>query len=470
MEVNTGKTLGTITRIQGHIVEVEFAKDPPDLHDLLLMEQDPTVKLEVMRSAGSKSFFCLCLSRAIGLYRGAKIINTGKPIMVPASPNVLGRVMDIYGEPIDGLGEIKHEEKKPIYGSFPSYSDLSTHEEILETGIKAIDFFSPIAKGGKIGLFGGAGVGKTLLLTEIIHNVIILKKGQEDSVSVFSGVGERSREGQELRTTLESQNVLKAVSLVFGPMGENAAIRFLTAFTGATIAEYFRDVLKKDVLFFIDNVFRFAQAGNELAVLMNTIPSEDGYQATLSSEMAGFHERLTSFRDKYISTVEAIYVPNDDILDQGVQAIFPYLDSTVILSRSVYQDGHLPAVDLISSASANLNPELVGELHYEIVPRTQNILKEAVELERIVSLVGESELSPDDRLKFKRARKVRNYMTQPFFVAENQTGRPGKYVPRLTAVQDVGDILAGRYDEIPEEKFMFIGSAKELLNVPKPTK
>jgi len=459
---------GKILRIQGHIVEVEFTENPPNLHDLVIMEDDKDTKMEVIRSSGHSTFFCLCLSHTTNLYRGAKVINTGKPILVPVGDGVLGRVMDIFGNEIDGKGEIKAAEKKPIYSNFPSYGELSTHEEMLETGIKAIDFFSPIVKGGKIGLFGGAGVGKTLLLTEIIHNVIVLKKGggQEKNVSVFAGVGERTREGHELHQTLSQQNVLSSVSLVFGPMGENPAIRFLTAFTAATIAEYFRDGLKKDVLFFIDNVFRFAQAGNELAVLMNTIPSEDGYQATLASEMASFHERLVSVNNNSISTIEAIYIPNDDILDQGVQAIFPYLDSTVILSRSVYQDGHLPAVDLISSTSSNLDFELVGDLHYKSAPRAQNLLKEAVELERIVSLVGEAELSPEDKLKFKRARKLRNYMTQPFYVAENQTGRPGMYVPRLTVVEDVNDILNGKYDETPEEKFMFIGSAKELLNGP----
>jgi len=302
-------------------------------------------------------------------------------------------------------------------------------------------------------------------LTEIIHNVIVLKKDEAGkNVSVFAGVGERTREGHELHQTLSDQKVLPSVSLVFGPMGENPAIRFLTAFTATTIAEYFRDVLKKDVLFFIDNVFRFAQAGNELAVLMNTIPSEDGYQATLASEMASFHERLVSVKGNSISTVEAIYVPNDDILDQGVQSIFPFLDSTVILSRTAYQGGFLPAIDLLSSTSANLNPELVGELHNEVAPRAQNLLKEVVEFERIVSLVGETELSPEDRLKYKRSSKLKNYMTQSFYVAQNQTGRAGVYVPRLTTVSDVNDIIGGKYDEVSEEKFMFIGSAKDLLN------
>jgi F-type H+-transporting ATPase subunit beta len=455
---------GKVIKIQGQIVEVEFAGKAPNPYDLLYFEEDKNIKMQVMKSSGPNTYFCLCLSETNKLYRGAKVINSNSPILIPVGEELLGRVINIFGDPLDEKGEIPHKNTQGIYGNFPSYSDISTHQEILETGIKAIDFFCPIVKGGKIGLFGGAGVGKTLLLTEIIHNVVILKKNEaEKNVSVFAGVGERTREGHELHQTLEEQNVLSAVSLVFGTMGENPAVRFLTAYTAATIAEYFRDSLNKDVLFFIDNVFRFAQSGNELAVLMNTIPSEDGYQATLTSEMASFHERLVSTNKNGISTIEAIYIPNDDILDQGVQAIFPYLDSTAILSRAVYQEGHLPAIDLISSTSANINPEIVGQSHYDIAPKAQNLLKETVELERIVSLVGESELSEDDRVKFKRARKLRNYMTQPFYVAESQTGRPGAYVPRLTVVEDVNDILSGKYDDVSEEKFMFIGSAKELI-------
>lgn len=460
MDKNSGKVIG----VMGQIVEVEFAQNPPNLHDLLILEDDKTTKMEVMRSSGLSTFYSLCFSPTTSIYRGAKVTNTKESITVPVGEGVLGRVMDIFGGDLDGLGEIKSSQRQSIYGNYLPYEDLSTHQEILETGIKAIDFFSPIVKGGKIGLFGGAGVGKTLLLTEIIHNVIVLKKDEGKSISVFAGVGERTREGHELHQTLAEQKVLPSVSLVFGPMGENPAIRFLTAFTATTVAEYFRDVSKKDVLFFIDNAFRFAQAGNELAVLMNTIPSEDGYQATLASEMASFHERLVSTKDNSISTIEAIYVPNDDILDQGVQSIFPFLDSTVVLSRSAYQRGFLPAVDLLASTSANLNPELVGELHGEVAPHAQNLLKEVVEFERIVSLVGEAELSPEDRVKYKRSTKLKNYMTQSFYVAQNQTGRPGVYVPRLTTVADVNDILSGKYDEIPEEKFMFIGSAKELLN------
>ncbi len=290
----------------------------------------------------------------------------------------------------------------------------------------------------------------------------------KSSVSVFAGVGERVREGAELYETLGLENVLPYISLVFGTMGENPAIRFRTAYTAATLAEYFRDEEHKDVLFFIDNAFRFAQAGNELSMLMDTIPSEDGYQATLASEMGTFHERLTSSESNAITTLEAIYVPNDDLFDQGVQAIFPYLDSTVVLSRTVYQEGKLPAIDLLSSTSANLSPEFVGQEHYDTALKAQSLLKQAVGLERIVSLVGESELSEADRTTYERARKLRNYMTQSFFVAEKQTGRTGKYVPVKKTVEDVRAILEGKYDQLEEDKFLFLGDLSEINQPPTP--
>jgi F-type H+/Na+-transporting ATPase subunit beta len=451
---------GTIIGIQGQIIEVLFKGDQPNTHDILVLENDITTKMQVASPSGPSTFFCLSLSPTNRLYRGLRIINTKKPILIPVGPAVLGRAMNLLGEPIDGLGAIANTNEKPIYSENLDYSDLVKHNEILETGIKAIDFLSPMTRGGKIGLFGGAGVGKTILLTEIIHNVVVLHKGK--SLSVFTGVGERIREGHDLYKTLAEKEVLPAVSLVLGTMGENPAIRFLTGLTGITLAEYFRDNLKKDVLFFIDNVFRFAQAGNELSVLMNTIPSEDGYQATLTSEMASFHERLISNKNNSITSIEAIYVPNDDILDQGVQAIFPYLDSSVVLSRSIYQEGLLPAIDLLSSSSANLNPETVGMLHYNVALKAQNLLKQATSLERIVSLVGESELSPSDKLIYQRSKKLRNYMTQNFFVTENQTGRKGSYIQRDVTVADVNDLLSGKYDEVSDEKFSFIGSLKEI--------
>lgn len=458
------KTSGKIIGIQGQIIEVEFGRDKPNIHDILVTETSPPVKMEVFVSSHDSSFFCLNLSTTNFLYRGMRVINTKKPILVPVGTHVLGRVIDIFGSPLDGLGEIKKDYERPIYGPSPEFDQIFKHTEILETGIKAIDLFSPIVKGGKIGIFGGAGVGKTLLLTEIIHNVVVLKK--DKGVSVFAGVGERVREGQELHQTLLEKKVLPSVVLVVGTMGENPAVRFLTGFAAVTQAEYFRDDLKKDVLFFIDNVFRFAQAGNELSVLMNTIPSEDGYQATLSSEMANFHERLVSSKSASISTIEAIYVPNDDILDQGVQAIFPYLDSTTVLSRDMYQEGFLPAVDISSSTSSILNPEIVGEQHSSVVIRTQSLLKQSVALDRIVSLVGESELSAQDRIVYQRAKKIRNYMTQSFFVTENQTGRKGVYVTRETAVEDLNSILKGEYDNVTDDKFMFIGSLGDIKQAP----
>lgn len=463
------KSQGKIISIQGQIIEVEFDRNAePKVRDILQLQDDKNVKMEVVSSSntGDSTFYCLGFSQNAKSYRGQIVINSHEPISIPVGNEVLGRIMDMLGNSMDGKGEIVSPNHRSIYASKLSFDDVSTREEFLETGIKAVDFFSPILKGSKIGFFGGAGVGKTLLLTEIIHNIV--KLSDKKSVSVFAGVGERVREGQELYETLESEGVLPYISLVFGTMGQNPAIRFRTAYTAATIAEYFRDDVNKDVLFFIDNVFRFAQAGNELSMLMDTIPSEDGYQATLASEMGNFHERLTSNKANAITTMEAIYVPNDDLFDQGVQAIFPYLDSTVVLSRNVYQEGKLPAIDLLSSTSANLSTEFVGQEHYDAALHAQSLLKQAVGLERIVSLVGESELSEDDRVVYERARKLRNYMTQSFFVAEKQTGRPGKYVPIKKTVEDVRGILEGKFDHFEEDKFLFLGDLSEINPPPAP--
>lgn len=454
--------LGKIVGVQGQVAEVEFKNFSPSARDIVVLEADHSVKMEVYTSSGSSTYFCFVLTGLDKVFRGAKVVNTRKPITIPVGKSVLGRVVDIFGEPKDGAGALKKEHLRSIYRKSLPYHQISPREEVLETGIKVVDLFSPIIKGGKIGLFGGAGVGKTLLLTEIIHNVVALHKNK--SLSVFAGVGERIREGHELHVALKDSGVLPSVSLVFGAMSENPAIRYITAFSAATIAEYFRDELKKDVLFFIDNVFRYAQAGNELAMLMNSIPSEDGYQSTLNSEMAELHERLISTKDNAISTVEAIYVPNDDILDQGVQAIFPYLDSTVILSRNIYQEGRLPAIDILSSASSALTPSIVGDDHYDVALAAQGLLKKAASLDRIASLVGESELSAGDQQIYQRAKKLKNYMTQSFFVAENQTGRKGSYVPVKDAVKDVKDLIDGKFDTVPEEKFLFIGTTKDIKN------
>ncbi|MBU0649896.1 F0F1 ATP synthase subunit beta, partial [Patescibacteria group bacterium] len=319
----------------------------------------------------------------------------------------------------------------------------------------------PLVKGGKTGLLGGAGVGKTMLLTEILHNII--NQDPKKNVSVFCGVGERSREGHELHRELALAKILDSVALVFGTMGDSPSIRYLTAHAATAIAEYFRDDMEKNVLFFIDNVYRYAQAGNELSLLMESLPSEDGYQANLISQMAILHERLVSKGDNHITSIEAIYLPADDILDQGVQAIYDFLDTSLVLTRDIYREGRMPAIDILTSTSGALNAAVIGAEHYNTALSAQSTLKKAVALERIVSLVGESELSEDDRTLYERAKKLKNYLTQNFFVAADQTGKPGAYVPLSSSVQDVKDILAGKYDEVPTYKFMYIGTAQEAL-------
>ena len=454
------KNKGTVIGVKGQVVEIEFLDKKPMIHNLLILEQDKSVKMEVYSSSGSNTFYCLSLSLSKLISRGQSVIDTGSSIAFPVGKKVLGRVLDIFGQPIDELGDIESDFEIPIHNIPSRGSGVVTKQEILETGIKVIDVFSPLLKGGKMGLFGGAGVGKTILLTEIMHNVLDKSKGK--TVSVFAGIGERAREGLELYKSLENSGVLSSSSLIFGPMGENPAVRFLTAFSATTLAEYYRDLEKKDVLFFIDNVYRFAQAGNELSTLTSNLPSEDGYQATLESEMANFHERLISNENGIISTVEAIYVPADDLLDHGVQSILPYLDSVVVLSRSMYQEGFLPAVDILASTSSSLTPGVVGSEHYEVVIQSKAILKQAQNLERIVSLVGESELSGEDQLIFRRARKLRNYMTQRFFVTESQSDKKGAFIPVKKALQDLRAIIDGRFDHIDESKFMFIGDISEI--------
>lgn len=454
-DVHYGKLVGC----RGNIAEVEFLGDKPDIHEILVVEGHEEVKMKVSQSSGDSRFYCLVMMSGAPLSRGMRIKRTNSLMDIAVGESMLGRVVDVFGNAVDGGKPIETQKRLSIYNRRLSYSDVVAKEEIWVTGIKVIDMFSPLLKGGKMGLFGGAGVGKTLLLTEIMHNVGGSTDGK--NVSVFAGVGERVREGQELYESLGSRGILPFVSLVFGPMGENAAIRFLTGLAAATLAEHFRDS-GKDVLFLIDNVFRLAQAGNELATLMNTIPSEDGYQATLSSEMATFHERLVSTHSGVVSSIEAIYVPSDDLLDQGVQSIMPYLDSTVTLSRSVYQEGRLPAIDMLSSSSSVLTPSVVGERHYRTAMAVQVMLKKAESLERMVALVGESELSPENQLLYKRVKKLKNFMTQNFFVAETQTGKPGVFVSLEDTLNGVEGILAGKYDQMPEDRFLYIGPISDL--------
>ncbi|MFV1916998.1 MAG: F0F1 ATP synthase subunit beta [Patescibacteria group bacterium] len=458
---------GKIISIRGQVIEVKFPYRKPQIHDILIMESNPKIKMEVYGSSGSTAFYCYSLSPTFPLSRGVRVVNTKKPVLFPVGTELLGRAVNLFGEPYDAKGKVATKEALPIHRKMAIDENVVAHNKVLPTGIKVIDLFSPVLLGGKMGLFGGAGVGKTILLTEILHNVVGKKKESTNkangkNVSVFAGVGERTREGLELYQALDESGTLSSSSLIFGTMGENPAVRFLSAFAAVTLAEYFRDKVGADVLFFIDNIFRFAQAGNELSTLMNILPSEDGYQATLESEMARFHERLVSTENASISTIEAIYVPADDLLDHAVQSIFPYLDSLIVLSRSVYQKGLLPAVDIISSSSTALSPKIVGDKHYSVALRAKTVLKRAQSLERIVSLVGESEITGEDRKTYRRARKLRNFMTQNFFVAEAQRAEKGTYLPLSTTVNDVYDILEGKYDKYDESAFLYIASAKDI--------
>jgi F-type H+/Na+-transporting ATPase subunit beta len=454
-------TEGTVVAIKGQIVEVEFRGVKPAINEILTLERDPTAILEVYASSADETFYCFLMRSSQELQRGMKVINTNKSLVVPVGKALLGRVINVFGEVLDGGPALQDQKQNPISSTTVPYDHISVPKVVLETGIKVIDFFSPILKGSRVGLFGGAGVGKTILLTEIIHNVVVLQK--ENNVSVFAGVGERAREGHELHQTLKASNVLQKVALVFGQMGENAAVRFRTAMAAITIAEHFRDVEKSNVLFFIDNMFRFAQAGYELGTLMNQIPSQDGYQPTLASELATVQERLVSTTSGTMTSIEAIYVPSDDLTDYAVQSIFPFLSSTVVLSRNIYQEGRFPAVDILNSTSSAINMETVGENHYSLYIASQSLLKRAVELERIVSLIGESELSTADQAIYRRSKILRNYFTQNFFTTESQTGRKGSYVALAEVVGDVGQILSGRYDDVPAQSFLSIGSLKDLM-------
>lgn len=463
---------GTIIGIEQDVATVAFTNHFPDIHDLLLSEpskpdQKP-ILLEVVASADDNSFYCLILTRSSELRRGLKVTNTKTTLTIPVGREVLGRALNVFGDPQDNK-PFEAKERRSLYQKSALPLDkISGSTEILETGIKAIDFFAPLLKGGKMGLIGGAGLGKTILLTELINNIVI-SNPQDSTVSVFSAVGERSREAQELLENVAEAGVLDKTVLVVGQMGESPAIRFRTAFAAATIAETFRDQ-HQDVLFFIDNMYRFNQAGYELSAAMKTIPSEDGYQPTLPSEVGSLHERLTSSDKSSITTIEAIYLPSDDLTDYSVRSVFPYLDSFVVLSRDVYQDGRLPAIDLLSCSSSALNPDMVGQEHYELFLESKKTLEQAAQLERIVSLVGTSELSKTDQMIYQRSQVLKNYMTQSFFVAEPQSGRPGVSVPLKQTLADVAAILGGTFDETDPDLFMFCEKLPQPTVTPPPAK
>ncbi len=450
----------SVIGIRGRIVEVEFLDDKPSVGEILTLEGDKEVILQVYSSAGADSFYCIVIKGIRRVFRGATINKTSSFTSFPVSPKLLGRVVDTFGEPQDSLGDITDTVSMPIYTPPSPTIRKNSKKLVLETGIKIIDLFCPLTQGGKIGLFGGAGVGKTMLLTELLHNILANQK--EDSVSVFAGVGERAREGFELHQNLIKSNVMPQSTLIFGTMGESPVARYLSAFSAATLTEYYRDKLNKNVLFFVDNVFRFAQAGNEISTLTNMLPSEDGYQASLESQMASFHERLVSNEKNFVTSLEAVYVPADDLLDNAVQAIFPYLDSMIVLSRSIYQEGLLPAVDILSSSTGNMNEETLDKEHIEVARSGKELLQKTHALERIVSLVGEAELSPDDQTIYLRGKKLRNFMTQKFFTAEGQKGESGDFVPLQKTIKDSKKIIDGEMDSVSIDKFLFVGSLDEI--------
>ena len=463
MEINeeklSGKGEGYIRAIRGEVVEVEMYEKSPFLKEILILKDNEDVLLEVHRVSVDQTFICSCvvLSGFKKIFRGAKVIRTKEPLKVPVGKELLGKVVDVFGNSRDGSLSAKTEEKWPIYRRLP-YEEVVSGEEIIQTGIKAVDFFTPLVKGEEIGLFGGAGVGKTILLIELMHNVVFHQK----KLMVYGGLGERIREGHELYETLKEVGVLPSAVLVYGQMDEAASVRVNVGHVATTIAEYFRDSLKQDTFVFIDNVYRFLQAGNELSMMLGDIPSEGGYQSTLKSEIGSLEERLISTRTGGITSVQAVYVPADDITDAGVQAILPYFDSNAVLSRDVYQEGRYPAIDFLASSSTTVVPKIVGQKHYELFLEAKRVLEQHKNLEQIVSIVGEDELSVENRTTYHRAQKILNFMTQNFSVVENQTGKPGKYVKVEETVEGVDAILKGELDDILPEKFLYIGNIKEL--------
>ena len=449
---------GTIMSIRGQIVEISCPDQQPELLELMVSPDIESLRMEVIRFAPSGYVVCVAMGSLEGVRRGTRVVGTGKTIEIPVGDNVKGRIMNLFGDPVDGGGEIDRGRTNTIYGDAPDYVKVKTSLELLETGIKVLDFFTPFVKGGKIGFVGGAGVGKTFLITELMHNISKFHSG----VSVFAGIGERIREGHELFESLEESGVLKDVALVFGQMNENPAIRSRVGLSGVTVAEFFRDEQKKDVLLFVDNVYRLIQAGNEISTMTNTIPSEGGYQAEMMSQMAAFQERIVSTVDGSVTSVQAIYVPSDDVTDPGVQAILPYMQSMVILSRGVAERGIYPAMDVFESTSSVLTPEVVGQDHYDTVLAAQVLLNKYTELSHMLAIIGEAELSAEQRQQYNRAKKLINYMSQPFFVAEAQTGKQGYYVEREQTVKDVQTILNGDFDDRPESDFLNIGDLSTI--------
>lgn len=455
---NTGKILQVI----GPVVDIRFdAEHLPSIKNAILIKTDDGQQMtaEVAQHVGDDVVGCIAMSSTDGLVRGMDCIDTGKPIEVPVGDAVLGRMFNVLGEAIDGLGEVKADQKMPIHREAPTFAEQTTQNEILETGIKVIDLLCPYAKGGKIGLFGGAGVGKTVLEQELIHNIAIEHGGR----SVVAGVGERTREGNDMYYEMKNSGVLKNTVLTYGQMNESPGARMRVALSALTMAEYFRDVEHQDVLLFIDNIFRFTQAGSEVSALLGRMPSAVGYQPTLATEMGQLQERITSTKDGSITSVQCVYVPADDLTDPAPAATFSHLDARLVLDRSIAALGIYPAVDPLGSSSRMLDPLVVGEEHYQVARKVQEILQRYRELQDIIAILGMDELGEEDKKIVNRARRIRNFLSQPFSVAEQFTGMKGVYVPVKDTVRSFKEILDGKYDDLPEAAFLSVGTIEDVV-------
>ena len=464
------KNTGIITQVMGAVIDVRFTGEIPEILTALTVSNNgKELVLEVAQHLGENTVRTIAMDSSEGLERGAEVTSSGAPISVPVGPETLGRIMNVIGEPIDERGPIGHKQTAPIHAQAPPFADQSTETAILETGIKVVDLVAPYAKGGKIGLFGGAGVGKTVLIMELINNIAKAHGGY----SVFAGVGERTREGNDLYHEMIESGVIKLdgegskAALVYGQMNEPPGARARVALTGLTLAEYFRDQEGQDVLFFVDNIFRFTQAGSEVSALLGRIPSAVGYQPMLATDMGSMQERITSTKKGSITSVQAIYVPADDLTDPAPATSFAHLDATTVLNRSIAELGIYPAVDPLDSNSRMLDPRVVGEEHYNVATSVQRILQTYKGLQDIIAILGMDELSEEDKLTVARARKIQRFMSQPFFVAEVFTGSPGKLVSLEDTIKGFKGIIDGDYDHIPEAAFYMVGSMDEALEKAK---
>ena len=460
------KNEGLITQIIGPVIDVEFAQGelPEIYHALKIYNEDGSCTVaEVQQMLGSNRVRTVAMSSTDGLKRGMKVVNTGEPIKVPVGKPILGRILNVIGEPVDKMGPIVTNDYLPIHRESPSLVDQNTNIEILETGIKAIDLIQPYQKGGKIGLFGGAGVGKTVLIMELIHNIA----SEHSGVSVFGGVGERTREGNDLWNEMKESGVIDKVALIYGQMNEPPGARMRVGLSALTAAEYFRDFSKQDVLLFIDNIFRFTQAGSEVSALLGRMPSAVGYQPTLATEMGELQERITSTKDGSITSVQAIYVPADDLTDPAPATTFSHLDASTVLSRQIASLGIYPAVDPLASNSRVLDPNIIGEEHYEVTRKVLEILQKYKELQDIIAILGMDELSEEDKETVNRARKIQRFLSQPFFVAEQFSGIPGKYVKLEDTIRGFKEIIEGKHDDLPEQAFYMVGTIEEAIEKAK---